>query len=478
MPTAPVRYDAVVVGSGPNGLAAAITLARAGRSVLVVEAKDTVGGGTRTAELTLPGFKHDVCSAIQPLSIGSPFMRSLPLEKFGVRWVYPPAAFAHPLDREPAITLERSVDDTAAQVGPDGRAYRRLMAPLVSRWEDIVEDLLGPLPLPPHHIRSFLQFGLNALWPAAALARIAFRGERARALFAGVSVHAMLPLDWPATAGFGLTLALLAHTVGWPMAEGGSQTVADAMAAYLRSLGGEIQTGTPVTRLAALPAAHAYLLDVTPRQLLAIAGERLPASYRSSLSRFRYGPGVFKIDYALSAPIPWTSRESCRAATVHVGGTLNAIAASEHAVWRGEHPARPYVLLVQQTLFDSTRAPAGRHTAWAYCHVPSGSTVDMTQVMEDQIERFAPGFRDIVLARNTMNPAAMEAHDPNYIGGDINGGVQDLRQLYARPVARRVPYSTPDPRLFLCSSSTPPGGGVHGMCGFFAAQAALKQMKH
>ena len=469
------RYDAVVVGAGPNGLAAAITLARAGRSVLVVEAKDTIGGGTRTAELTLPGFKHDVCSAIQPLSLGSPFMRSLPLEEFGVKWIYPPAAFAHPLDDGPAVTLERSVDDTAAELGEDARAYRRLMGPLVAHWEGIVEDLLGPLPLPPRHPLSFARFGLPALLPAQTLARVTFVGKRARAILAGAAVHAMLPLHRPGTAAYGLALALLAHAVGWPMAQGGSQLIADAMAAYLRTLGGEIQTGFEVSGIEALPQAKTYLFDVTPRQLLGIAGHRLPPGYRHQLERFRYGPGVFKIDYALSAPIPWKAPECGRAATVHLGGTLDEIAASEQTVWRGQHAQRPFVLFVQQTPFDPSRAPAGKHTAWAYSHVPSGSTLNQTEVMENQIERFAPGFREVVLARNTMNTAEMEAHNPNYVGGDINGGVQDLLQLYTRPVARWVPYTTPDPSLYLCSSSTPPGGGVHGMCGYFAARSALRQ---
>ena len=474
MPVISKRYDAVVVGAGPNGLAAAITLARAGRSVLVVEAKDTIGGGTRTAELTLPGYKHDICSAIQPLSIGSPFMRSLPLEKYGVKWIYSPAAFAHPLDDGRAVTLERSVADTAAQLGSDGWAYRRLMGPLVARWEDLVEDVLGPLPLPPHHPVPFIRIGLKALWPAGGLARAAFVGAHARSVFSGMAAHAMLPLERSGTSAYGLMLGMLAHAVGWPMAESGSQTIADAMAAYLRDLGGEIQTGNEVTRIEALPEARAYFLDVTPRQLLSIAGHRLPAGYRGQLERYRYGPGVFKIDYALSGPIPWKAAECARAATVHAGGTMEEIAASESSVWRGEHAQKPFVLLVHQTPFDPSRAPAGKHTAWAYCHVPPGSTLDMTGPIENQIERFAPGFRDLVLARHTMNTVDMEAHNPNYIGGDINGGVQDLLQLYTRPVARWVPYSTPDDSIYLCSSSTPPGGGVHGMCGYFAARAALQ----
>ena len=477
MPSETGKYDAVVVGAGPNGLAAAITLARAGHSVLVLEAKDTVGGGTRTAELTWPGYKHDICSAIQPLSLGSPFMRTLPLADFGVTWICPPAAFAHPLDNSPAVMLERSVEDTAAGLGVDDRAYRRLMTPLVTHWEDIMEDLLGPLPLPPHHAWQLARFGLSALWPAGRLAQATFQGERARAIFSGMAVHAMLPLDRLGTAAYGLVLAILAHSVGWPMAQGGSQAIADAMAAYLRSIGGEIVTRRPVSHIEELPQAQAYLFDITPRQLLSIAGRRLPSGYRAQLARYRYGPGVYTIDYALSGPIPWKAAECARAGTAHFGGTLEDIAASERSVWQGQHPERPYVLLAQQSLFDPTRAPEGKHTAWAYCHVPPGSTINMTDRIERQIERFAPGFRDLILARHTMTTVEMELHNPNYIGGDINGGVQDLRQLFTRPVARAVPYSTPDASIFLCSSSTPPGGGVHGMCGYFAARAALKKMR-
>jgi phytoene dehydrogenase-like protein len=469
------RYDAVIVGAGPNGLAAAITLARAGRSVLVLEAKDSVGGGTRTAELTLPGFKHDVCSAIHPLSLGSPFMRSLPLEEYGVEWIYPPAAIAHPLDDSPAVLVERSVEATAAQLGGDAGAYRRLMDPLVAHGEAILEDLLGPFPLPPHHPVQLIRFGLSGLRSASGLARSLFREERARAVFSGIAAHSMLPIDEPGTAAFGLIMAILAHSVGWPMARGGSQTITQAMAAYLLTLGGEIVTGCPVSRMAELPEAHAILFDLTPRQLLSIAGSRLPSRYRQQLTRYRYGPGVFKLDYALAGPIPWKDPECARAATVHLGGTLEEIVASERGVWQNEPVERPYVLLVQQSLFDPSRAPQGKHTAWAYCHVPHASQLDMTGPIEAQIERFAPGFRDLVLARHSMNTAEMESYNPNYVGGDINGGVQDLRQLFTRPVARWVPYSTPDEHIFICSSSTPPGGGVHGMCGFFAAQAVLKK---
>jgi phytoene dehydrogenase-like protein len=468
-----MTYDAVVVGAGPNGLASAITLAGAGRSVLVLEGKETIGGGTRSAELTLPGFVHDVCSAIHPLGVASPFFRDLPLAGYGLEWVFPPAAVAHPFDDGSAAVLERSVDATGESLGRDAGAYRRLMGPLLGDWERLASDLLGPLPVPPRHPFAMARFGLRAVRSARGLAEGAFEGKRARALFAGLAAHSILPLERPVSAAFGLVLGTVAHAVGWPMARGGSQQIADALAAHLRSLGGEIVTGTCVESLDQLPPARAILLDVTPRQLLQIAGDRLPARYRRALGRYRYGPGVFKLDWALDGPIPWKAPACGRAGTVHLGGTLPEIAASEQAVWRGELSERPYVIVVQQTLFDPTRAPEGKHTGWAYCHVPNGSTIDMTERIEAQVERFAPGFRDLILARSVMSPTALERHDPNYIGGDINGGVQDLGQLFTRPVARLNPYTTPVRGLYLCSSSTPPGGGVHGMCGYFAAHAAL-----
>ncbi len=471
-------YDAIIVGSGPNGLAAAITLAQAGRSVLVLEAEQTIGGGTRTLELTLPGFRHDVCAAIHTLGVSSPFFRKLPLAQYGVEWIYPPASVAHPLDDGTAIILERSVEATGEHLGRDAAAYCRLMRPLVDHWEQLSTEILGPLRIPPHHPLILARFGLNALRSASSLATSLFKGERARALFAGLAGHAIQPLDQSATAAFGLVLGASGHAVGWPMARRGSHTITEALASYLKSLGGEIVTGHRVESVdgPGLPSHRALLFDVTPRQLLRIAGDRLPSGYRRALERYRYGPGVFKLDWALDGPIPWRASECTRAATVHLGGTLDEIGAAEREVWSSRHPGRPYVLVVQQTLFDPTRAPEGKHTAWAYCHVPNGSAFDMTAQVEAQIERFAPGFRDRILARHVMPPAAMEQHDANYVGGDINGGVQDVWQLYTRPTFRWVPYSIPVRGWYLCSSSTPPGGGVHGMCGYHAARAALTQV--
>ncbi|HEU5101335.1 MAG TPA: NAD(P)/FAD-dependent oxidoreductase [Roseiflexaceae bacterium] len=467
------QYDAIVVGAGPNGLAAAITLARAGRSVLVLEANATVGGGTRSAELTLPGFVHDICSAVHPLGVGSAFFQSLPLHQHGLEWIHPPAPLAHPFDDGTAAVLERSVGATGATLGGDASAYWRLMAPITRNWDKIAATTHAPLGLPRHPI-ALARFGLPAIWPARWLAEAWFRGERARGLFAGLAAHSILPLERAPSAAAGLVLAALGHAFGWPIPRGGSQQIADALVSYLHSLGGEIVTGASVATLEQLPTARAILLDVTPRQLLAIAGDRLPPGYRHALGRYRYGPGVFKLDWALDGPIPWQAPECARAATVHLGATLAEIAVSERAPWQGQHAERPYVLLVQPSLFDDHRAPADKHTAWAYCHVPHGSDVDMTARIEAQIERFAPGFRDRVLARSALGPAAMQAHNANYIGGDINGGVQDFWQLYTRPTWSLNPYKTPAQGIYICSSSTPPGGGVHGLCGYFAARAALR----
>ena len=464
---------AVVVGSGPNGLAAGIALAEAGRSVTVLEGADRLGGGCRSEELTLPGFVHDTCSTVHSLALASPFLSTLPLAEHGLELVHPSAPLAHPLDDGSAVMLERSVDETARGLGADAAAYRRLFGPLVLSADELFGQILGPL-RPPRHPLVMARFGAGALRSASGLARSRFTGERARALFAGCAAHSMLSLMTPASAAFGMVLAVTAHRVGWPVARGGSQRLVDALASQLRSLGGEIQTARWVESLDEVEAHTPVLLDVTPRQLLRLAGARLPAGYGRRLGRYRYGPGVFKLDWALEAPIPWSAAEVLRAGTVHLAGTLDEIVASEEAAVRGRHADRPFVLLVQPTLFDPTRAPDGRHTAWAYCHVPHGSTRDMTEAIESQVERFAPGFRDLILGRSVMDSAEVERRNPNYVGGDINGGVQDLRQLFTRPVPRLDPYSTPLRGLYLCSSSTPPGGGVHGMCGYHAARSALR----
>jgi phytoene dehydrogenase-like protein len=468
-----VSVAATVVGSGPNGLAAAIVLARAGREVLVLEGEETHGGGCRSAELTLPGFVHDACSTVHSLALSSPFLRELPLERHGLELAHPEAPLAHPLDDGTAVMLERSVVETARGLGADEGRYNRFFRPLVRDAHQLFREILGPL-RPPRHPLAMARFGLSGIRSARGLLRSRFEGDRARALIAGCCAHSMVSLRTPASAAFGIVLAMGAHAVGWPVARGGSQRLADALVAELRAAGGEVDTGRRVESLDELGGAAPVLLDVTPRQLLRIAGTRLPDGYRRRLARYRYGPGIFKLDWALDGPIPWRAPEAARAGTVHLGGTLDEIVASEEAAVGGRHHDRPFVLLVQPSLFDPTRAPEGKHTAWAYCHVPSGSTRDMTDAIEQQVERFAPGFRDLIAARSAMDSAEVERRNPNYVGGDINGGVQDLRQLFTRPVARPVPYSTPVPGLFICSSSTPPGGGVHGMCGYFAARAALR----
>jgi len=468
------RYDAVVVGAGPNGLAAAIVLARAGLSVLLREACEQPGGAARSLSLTLPGFVHDPFSAIHPLSVGSPFLATLPLARHGLEWVYSPAAVAHPFDDGSAVVLERSLEATAASLGPEGGSYTRLLAPLVRDWERTMREVLAPIHLPGSPL-ALARFGVRGLRSAHGVAR-SLGGGPAAALFAGNAAHAGLPLTAPASAAFGLVLCGAGHAVSWPFPAGGAGNLTRAMTAHFRELGGTFELNAPVRKLDELPPARATLLDLTPRQVLAIAGDRLPAGYARALRRFRYGVGVFKMDWALSAPIPWRAEACRRATTVHLGGNLDEIARAMQLPGEGRHPDRPFVLLAQHTLFDPTRAPAGQHTAWAYCHVPNGSTVDMSERIEAQIERFAPGFRDIVLARSALAPADLEALDANLVGGDVNGGSPALGQLFFRPVRTISPYRTPIPGVYLCSASTPPGGGVHGMCGYHAARRVLRDL--
>jgi phytoene dehydrogenase-like protein len=461
-----------VIGSGPNGLSAAIVLARAGRTVRVYEAMDTPGGGCRSEALTLPGFVHDVCSAVHPMAVASPFFRTLPLAEHGLEWVLPPAMFAHPFDEgTSAAVVERSVTQTAAGLGSDEAAYLTLIGGVAEAWPSIDDAVLGP-PRVPRHPLVLARFGVTALQSAERLASRRFQSDRTRALFAGAAAHGMLPLDRLPSGAIGLVLTAIAHTAGWPFPRGGAQRLADALASYLRSLGGEIVTGARVDSIGDLPQAKAILCDLSPRPLLRVAGRVLPDWYKKRLERYRYGMGSYKVDWALDAPIPWRDRTVMRAATVHLGGTLDEISSSERDAWNGRAAERPFLIVVQPTLFDDTRAPAGKHTAWAYCHVPNGSTVDMLPRIEQQIERFAPGFRERILARHVMTPADLERRNPNLAGGDIGMGVTDLRQMIARPTWGW--YRTPARGLYICSASTPPGVAVHGMCGYFAAQCALK----
>ncbi|RLB51896.1 MAG: FAD-dependent oxidoreductase, partial [Deltaproteobacteria bacterium] len=455
-------FDAVVIGSGPNGLSAAVALAQGGASVLVLEAADEIGGGTRTAGLTLPGFEHDVCSAVHTTGILSPFFRSLPLEEHGLRWIVPRASVAHPLDDQPAVMMWRSVEETCAGLGADATSYRNLVAPFIDDSEAFFGDALGPLGWP-RHPGMFMRFGLKAMWPATTFAGWRFQQSRAKALFAGCAGHSILPLDKMFTAALGLIFSIAGHVEPWPVAAGGSQAIPRALGSLLRKLGGEIRTGVRVISPAELPPARVYLFDTSPDQLSSIAQSALPSAYHRRLGRYRYGPGVFKLDWALDGPIPWRDANCLEASTVHLGGTLDEIAASEAAMFRGDHPERPYVLLCQQSQLDPSRAPAGQHTGYAYCHVPGGSTVNMTAAIENQVERFAPGFKDRILARHTMNTRDFHRYNPNYVGGAITGGVADVLQLFTRPVVRFDPYTTPNPRVFICSASTPPGGGGHGM---------------
>jgi phytoene dehydrogenase-like protein len=471
-------YDAIIVGSGPNGLAAAIELARAGLSVLVREAAEEIGGGVRSKELTLPGFLHDPFSAVYPLAVGSPYLTGLPLAQHGLEWVHAPAPLAHPFDDGSAALLERSLEATAASLGAEGPGYTRIMAPLAANWYRLAQEILAPLHLP-GSARLLAGFGLQAILPADRLARLRMGTGRGAALFAGSAAHSGLPLDAPASAAFGLVLNAAGHAVGWPIPAGGAGRLSAAMASYLRQLGGTIETGSPVFSLDALPAARVTVLDLTPRQVLAVGRDYLPQRYRSRLARFRYGAGVFKLDWALSGPIPWRAKECARAATVHLGGSFDEVVRSTQSVQsvgRGEPGDRPFILLAQPSLFDPSRAPPGFHTAWAYCHVPNGSDRDMTDAIEAQVERFAPGFRDLIMGRSALAPRDLEAMNGNLVGGDVNGGAAFLGQLFFRPTRSLDPYRTPVEGLFICSASTPPGGGVHGMCGYHAARSVLRSL--
>jgi len=468
------EYDALVIGSGPNGLAAAITLQQQGLSVLLVEAKKEIGGGMRTQALTLPGFFHDVCSAVHPMAVLSPFLKSLSLEKYGLDLIQPVHAAAHPFDDGTVGILDRSVEETAKGLGEDEKAYLDFMSPVVRDLPKLLPDLLGPFPIPKYPF-ALAGFGLKAI-PSAVYMADKFKTKQARGLWAGMAAHAIQPLENLATSAIGLMLMAAGHVAGWPIPKGGSQSIANAMAAHFTALGGEIITDFEVKSFHQLPSAKAFLFDVTPKQLVEIAGDQLSSSYKTRLSKYRYGMGVFKIDWALSEPIPFKA-EACRlAGTVHLGNTMEEIAMGEKITSEGKQSHKPYVLLSQPSVFDSSRAPEGKHTAWAYCHVPNGSTEDMTSAIENQVERFAPGFKDLIIGRNTMNTAQIEAYNSNYIGGDINGGVQDIFQLYTRPVLSLSPYRTSADGIYICSSSTPPGGGVHGMCGYHAAKTALKDI--
>lgn len=470
------KYDVVIIGSGPNGLSAGIALSEKGLGVLIIEGADTPGGGTRTDELTLPGFHHDVCSAVHPMGYLSPYLKTLPLDKFGLEWIIPKASVAHPLDDKEAVMLSKSLEETACNLGVDQQRYKKLVLPFVKKADNLLADSLKPLGIPKDPW-LLMQFGLKAFQPASLYAKHAFKDERTKALFAGCAAHSVLPFNKFFTTAIGLMFLTTAHVENWAIPKGGSQSISKALSAYYTSLGGEFMFSTKIEDYNQLPEAKKYIFDTDPIQLAEIAKDQLPKSFGKRLKKYRYGPGVFKIDYALDAPIPWNDPNCLDASTVHIGGTFKEIAASEKDAWEGRHNKKPFVMLSQQSQFDTTRAPNGKHTGWAYCHVPHGSRVDMSPFIEEQIERFAPGFKDTVLAKRTMNTEDFYKYNPNYMGGAITGGAADIFQLFTRPVARMDPYSTPNENIFICSASSPPGGGVHGMCGFYAAKSVLKSLK-
>jgi phytoene dehydrogenase-like protein len=469
-----MEYDAIIVGSGPNGLAAAITLQRHGLTVLLVEAKKVIGGGLRSDALTLPGFVHDICSAIHPMAAASPFFRSLPLESHGLEFIFPEVCAAHPLSNGKAIALSRSLAETVRDMGQDGHIYRKMIEPIVNSWPLLAPDALGPIRFPAHPV-LFARFGLKAIESALVISK-RFTTPEAKALWAGMCAHSMLPFTKASSAAIGLVLAAVGHVHGWPIARGGSQKIADSLANYFIAGGGKIETGFFVKSLSELPSAKTVLFDVSPRQLLQIAGHKLSSLYKWQLGRYRYRMGAFKVDFALDGPIPFTSELCRRAGTVHIGNTFEEIAQSEYAAWNNKAIEKPFVLVAQQSVFDPSRAPEGKHTAWAYCHVPNGSNKDMTSAIETQIEQCAPGFRDRIIGRHVMSPSDLETYNPNYVGGDINGGAIDISQLFTRPALRLSPYRSSAKGIYICSASTPPGGGVHGMCGYHAAKQALRDI--
>lgn len=468
------EYDAIVVGSGPNGLAAAIELQKNGLSVLLIEGAETIGGGMRSKEI-FPGYLSDICSAIHPMAAGSPFFKTLPLAEHGLEYIHPTLLAAHPFDNGDSAVLGHSLIETANRLGQDKDAYLNLMAPIVESWPKLAPEILGPFKFPSNPLAS-LRFGLSAIQSATSLSK-RFVTAEAKGLFAGMAAHSFLPLEKLSTAAIGLVLMANGHLGGWPLPKGGSQKLADALVSYFRSLGGKIETNWMVKSVDELPGARAIIFDIGPKQLLKIAGDRLPVNYKKRLAKYRYGPGVFKIDWILDGQVPFTNADCKKAGTVHLGGSIEEIATSERLAFNGQHAENPFVLLAQQSLFDNSRAPIGKQVLWGYCHVPQGSTKDMTQAIENQIERFAPGFKDLIIDKQTLNTAQFEHYNPNYIGGDINGGILDLSQLYSRPILSFSPYKTPAKGIYLCSASTPPGGGVHGMCGYHAAKQVLKDLK-